>query len=190
MYSSNLLRWSGVAAMVGGALIVVKGVFIALSAGDPSLVPPAMLLQALGLLGLHARLEGRGGLLGRIGVSLAYLAVAASIVNLVYLGLDVAPEDPNSPALVNFTYMAAFLGILVGLLLLGFATLRARVMSARLRAVPLAVGLLWLPLMGITWFLGEGLVVAGLAWVLLGYLIWSGTGGSVRGPARARSASR
>ena len=66
MYSSNLLRWSGVAAMVGGALIMVKGVFIALSAGDPSLVPPAMLLQAVGLLGLHARLEGRDGLLGRI----------------------------------------------------------------------------------------------------------------------------
>ena len=97
--------------MVGGALIVIKGVFIALSAGDPSLVPPAMLLQAVGLLGLDARLEGRGGLLGRIGVSLAYLAVTASTVNLVYLGLDVAPEDPNSPALVKITYMAAFFGI-------------------------------------------------------------------------------
>jgi hypothetical protein len=186
--SSNLLRWSGAAAMVGGALIVVKGFVIALSDDDPSLVPPATLLFAAGLVGLHARLEGSGGLLGRIGVGLAYLAVAASIVNLVYLGLGVAPEDPNSPALVKITYMAAFLGILVGLLLLGFATLRARVMPARLRAVPLAVGLLWFPLMGITWFLGEGLVVAGLAWALVGYVVWSGAGGPVR--RRARQARR
>jgi len=172
--------------MVGGALIVVKGVVITLSEGDPNLVPPATLLQALGLLGLHARLEGRGGLLGRIGVGLAYLAVAASIMNLAYLGLGVAPEDPNSPTLVKVTYMVAFLGILIGLLLLGFATLRARIMPARLRAVPLAVGLLWMPLMGITWFLGEGLVVAGLAWILLGYVIWPGRGGLVRRPARVR----
>jgi hypothetical protein len=172
--------------MLGGMLMVVKGVVIALSDGDPSFVPPATLLFAVGLVGLHARLEGRSGLLGRLGVGLAYLAFAASIVNLIYLGLRVAPEDPNSPVLVEVTYMAAFVGIFAGLLLLGLATLRARVMSGRLRVVPLVVGVLWFPLMGITWFLGEGLVVAGLAWALVGYVVWSSMGGPVQQPARVR----
>jgi hypothetical protein len=58
---SNWIRWSGVAALLSGALLVLKGVVIILYEADPSFVPPATFLCALGMVGLLARLEGHGG---------------------------------------------------------------------------------------------------------------------------------
>ncbi len=72
MLSPNSIRWSGVAALLGGLFLVVKGIVIILSDADPSFVPPATFLFALGMVGLHVQLEGRGGLLGGVGVVLAW----------------------------------------------------------------------------------------------------------------------
>ncbi len=179
MTSSNVVWWGGLATMLSGALLVTKGLAIVVSDADPSLVPPATLLFALGVVGLHARLEGRGGTLGTVGVLLAGVALAASAVNLIGLALSApAPGDPDAPTLLQITYMAAFLGILLGLLALGIAALRARVMVAPWGAVPLAVGVLWFPLQGIGFVIsdGVGLVLGGLAWALLGYVLWSQSG--------------
>jgi hypothetical protein len=70
MTPSNIVWWGGLAAMLSGALLVTRGLAIVVSDADPSLVPPATLLFALGIVGLHARLEGRGGPLGTVGISL------------------------------------------------------------------------------------------------------------------------
>jgi hypothetical protein len=48
--------------MTRGGLLLVKGIAILVSDADPSLVPPATFLFAFGMVGLHARLGGRGGL--------------------------------------------------------------------------------------------------------------------------------
>ncbi len=179
MTSSTLVRWGGMAAMLSGALLIVKGVAILVSDADPGFVPPATLLFALGMVGLHARLEGRGGPLGTIGVLLAWVVVVASAVNLIGLALSVpAPGDPDAPTLLQITYMAAFLGILVGLLMLGLAALRARAMDAPRGAVPLAVGVLWFPLQGVGFVIadGMGLILGGLAWALLGYVLRAESG--------------
>ena len=179
MMTSTLARWGGLAAMVAGVLLAVKGAAIMVSDYDPSFVPPATLLFALGMVGLHARLEGRGGLLGTVGIILAWVALVASAVNLIGLALSVpAPADPDAPALLAITYMVAFLGILIGLLALGIAALRARIMAASWSAVPLAVSLLWFPLQGVGFAIsdGVGLVLGGLAWVPLGYALWSQSG--------------
>jgi hypothetical protein len=176
-----------VAALLGGVLLVLKGVVIILSEADPSFVPPATFLFALGMVGLHARLEGRGGVLGGIGVFLAWVAVAASVVNLIGLALSIPPpEDPDTPTLLEITYMMAFLGILVGLLLLGIAVLRARVMPPRWNAVPLAVGISWFPLQGIGFVFsdGVGLILGGFTWMLLGYVLWSVGSETIRRSAR------
>ena len=188
MASSDLVRWGGLAAMLSGALLVVKGAVIVVSDADPSLVPPATLLFALGMVGLHARLEGRGGLIGTMGVLLAWVAIAASAVNLIAQVLGLTPERPPLPILLQVTYMVAFLGILIGLLVLGIAALRARVMPAPWSAVPLAVGVLWFPLQGIGFVIsdGVGLILGGLAWVLLGYVLWSGSGAPAEQPTRVR----
>ncbi len=125
---------------------------------------PATLLLALGMVGLHARLEERGGPLGTIGVVLTWVAVAASAVNLIGLALSVpAPGDPAAPTLLRITYMAAFLGILVGLLALGVAALRARIMPAPWHGAPLVVGVLWFSLQGIDFMIadGVGLILGG-----------------------------
>ena len=73
--SSGVIRLGGLAALVGGAMWVVKGGVIMLGGPDPDLFIPAQFVFALGLLGLHARLAGRGGLPGRVGGFLAYAAV-------------------------------------------------------------------------------------------------------------------
>ncbi len=188
MVSSTLVRWGGLAATVAGGLLAVKGAAIILSDADPSFVPPATLLFALGMVGLHARLGGSGGSLGTAGVVLAWVALAASVANLIGLALSVpAPGDPEAPTLLRVTYMAAFLGILIGLLALGIAALRARVMPAPWSAVPLAVGVLWFPLQGIGFAIsdGLGLVLGGLAWMPLGYILWSRRATPTEEPSRA-----
>jgi hypothetical protein len=186
-HRSDLNRWGGVAVLLGGAFLVAKGVVIILSDADPSFVPPATFLFALGMVGLHARLDEHSGLLGRIGVLLAWVAVVASAVNLIALVLGVTPEQPPLPILLRVTYMVAFLGILIGLFLLGIAVLRAKDMSPRRNVVPLAVGILWFPLQGIGFVIsdGVGLVLGGLAWMLLGYILWSENGGQARHPVSA-----
>ena len=185
--SSGLIRWSGVATMLGGAFLVVKGIVIILSDADPSFVPPATFLFALGMVGLHARLEGRGGWLGSVGVVLAWVAVVASVGNLIGLALPVpAPGDPDAPVLLEITYMTAFLSILVGLLLLSIAALRADALPPRWNIVPLIVGILWFPLQGIGFVIsdGVGLILGGLAWMLLGYVLWIVKREPIRQPSR------
>lgn len=160
-----------------------------MSDADPSFVPPATLLFALGMVGLHARLERRGGPLGTIGVVLAWGVVAASVVNLIGLALPIpTPGEADAPILLRITYMVAFLGILVGLLVLGVAALRARVVPAPWGTVPLAVGVLWFPLQGVGFVIadGVGLILGGLAWALLGYVLWSARGTPASQPSRVR----
>ena len=184
--SSTLIRWGGLAAMLSGALLAVKGVVILVSDADPSLVPPATLLFALGMVGLHARLAGRGGLLGTIGLILAWVAIGASTVNLIAQVLGLTPAERPLPTLFQVTYMVAFLAILIGLLVLGIATLQAEVLSSPWRAVPLAVGVLWFPLQVVGFVAPDGveIILTALAWALLGYVLWSGSGAPAEQPTR------
>jgi hypothetical protein len=115
------------------------------------------LLFALGMVGLHARLERRSGPLGTIDVLLAWIVVGTSVVNLIGLALPIpTPGEPDASILLRITYMVAFLGILVGLLGLGIAALRARVMPSHQNAAPLAVGVLWFPLLSIEFVISDG----------------------------------
>jgi hypothetical protein len=54
--TTTLVRWGPPAVILSGALLVVKGLAIIVSVADPSLVPPATLLFAFGMVGLYARL--------------------------------------------------------------------------------------------------------------------------------------
>ena len=111
MASSALIRLGGVAAMAGGSMWVVKGGGILLTGQQPPVVfETAMPLFAVGLLGLHARLDGRGGPLGKAGVLVAYIALASAAIVLI------APLAP-------FLAVAGF-GPFLGLVLLGSATLK------------------------------------------------------------------
>jgi hypothetical protein len=128
MASSALIRLGGVAALVGGLMRVVKGGSILLTGLQPPLVfEVALPLFGVGLLGLHARLDGRGGPLGKAGVLVAYAALASAVV--VFM-MPLAP----------FIAVAGF-GPFLGLGLLGSATLQTRIFAPPWSALPLAMGL-------------------------------------------------
>jgi hypothetical protein len=181
MGSSNLIRWAGLAAMVGGLLWVVKGGSILLTGQQPPVVFEAALpLFAVGLLGLHARLDGRGGPLGKAGVLMAYVALVSAAIVLI---------TPLAP----FIAVAGF-GPFLGLVLLGSATLQARVFAPLWSALPLAMGLggpLLILAGGGLALISERLleipiVLVGIAWMLLGYSVLVVKGATVEAPARVR----
>ena len=181
MASSALIRLGGLAAMVGGLLWVVKGGSILLTGQQPPVVFEAALpLFAVGLLGLHARLDGSGGPLGKAGVLVAYAALASAAIVLM------APLAP-------FYALAGF-GPFLGLVLLGSAALQARVFPPPWSALPLAMGLggpLLILVGGGLALISERLleipiVLVGLAWMLLGYSVIVVKGATVQAPARVR----
>jgi hypothetical protein len=191
-------RWSGLAATLSGVLLVAKGIVILVSEADPSLVPPATLLLAIAMLGFAVMLRERGGagLLERIGQALAWVVIAASVVNLAGLARGLAaPGAADAPAWLRATYLAAFLGIVVGLPLLGVAALRAEGFPPSWRIVPLAVGIIWFPLQGVGQpnADGVGLVLGGVTWMCLGYVLWSRLNATDPSPprrARSRTIAR
>lgn len=167
--------------MAGGLLWVVKGGSILLTGQQPPVVFEAALpLFAVGLLGLHARLGGRGGPLGKAGGLVACAALAAA-------GLVLAA--PLAPF-----YAVAGFGPFLGLVLVGSATLQARALPPPWSVLPLAVGLGG-PLLILA---GGGLalmneilleipiVLVGLAWMLLGYSMLAVKGTKVQAPTRVR----
>jgi hypothetical protein len=181
MASSALIRLGGLAAMVGGLMWVVKAGGILLTGEQPPLVFEAALpLFAVGLLGLHARLDGRGGPLGKAGVLVAYAALASGVIVLM---------KPLAPV-VTVTGFGSFLG----LVLLGSAALQTRVFPPPWSALPLAMGLGGPFLM----LVGGGLaliserlleipiVLVGLGWMLLGYLVLVVKGATVQAPVHMR----
>ena len=185
MSASGLAHWGGLAAMLGGVMWVVKGGAIMLTGEQPPVLFGAALpLFAVGLVGLHARLGGRGGRLGKTGVLLAYVALASAVVVLVGWTLAPAGWVPDEDSLTPLTpfIVLAGLGPFVGLVLLGIATLRARAMPAPWSVLPLVMGAGAVPLMlvgGVLELVNERLVevpivLFGFAWVLLGYSVWSG----------------
>lgn len=180
--SSNLIRWSGLAAVLGGMMWVVKGGLIMLGGPDlGELLIVALLLFAVGLIGLHSRLGRHGGRLGRVGGFLAYVAATLSVVNAPY-AVFFAEDGSQTPFPFNVTFAIAAFAIFVGLMLLGLAALRAEILPRSWRALPLAIGLLALLPVWVLAFIHLELpvVVLGLAWMLLGYVLWSDKGAPVR----------
>ena len=187
MTSPSLIRVGGVAAMLGGAMWIMKGSLIMLGGPDPELFIPAQLFFALDLLGLHTQLAESGGRLGRIGGFLAYVAVALSIVNVPY-SVFFAEDGPQTPFPFNVTYLLAGLAIFVGLVFLGIATLRAGALPGWWRTLPLIVGLsALLPVWTLAFIhLEVPVVVLGVAWMSIGYVLWSEKSASARQPAGVR----
>ncbi len=179
MRSSGLVRWGAISLMLGGAVWTVLGLsalfgYLQAIPGreDVVLFAVALLLTAVGLVGLHALQGGSYGLLGRVGLYVALVAMAARLSGaVVYLAGSTALEWISWPGT---------LGMLVGFVLYGLATLRAGVLPrwyglALIFSMPVSLPL---AVYGTTLF--------GLILVVLGYVLWSRKGITIGQPSRVR----
>lgn len=140
--SLNLLRWCAFAAFVGGALFFGKilwGMMNVVPAYAPDftdtlffLVP---LLWLIGLAGFHIRYAGRYGTLEEIGFLIAFGGVAVGVVGSLG-GIWIET--------LRLAYWLGFRFLCIGLVLLGVASIRARVLPRGLSALILILGLLGL----------------------------------------------
>ena len=209
MSSSNLVRWSGLATVVGAVLLIVLDLaeFIFIGGQPESAVAAnsalvivratymlAITLISLGLVGLYAIQTEQAGTLGLI----AFLVTVIGIVMIAgaqwgaaFLGpwlAEVAPEilDTEPSAFFIAGLVLSFLLFALGWLLFGLASLRARVLP-RGASILMMVGavlffaMLFLELPGST-------VVLGVALAWMGYALWTGAGETAAEPQPATSA--
>lgn len=165
MFTANLIRWSGLIAMLGGvlfpvaALIHPNGEDLA-SVNMPNWVPAHLMgllsvtLMHLGLLGLYACQVEQAGWLGLIGFVLAFVGGAFASTIQYVTSTAIPLIAAHAPALFDqamtpppFAPPVFVLGFVLGHILFGFATLRAGIL-------PRWSG--WLVIIGmVLFFLGE-----------------------------------
>jgi hypothetical protein len=161
MRSSDLIRWSGLAAILGAALLLISDFrSLTVLSGDPAEIVTtgayladgvtrvlAGILLLLGLVGLYARQSEASGTLGLVAFLVAF-AGTALILGTWWTNAFVAPvlaqEDsrlletgPTGVMSVAFTLSFALAA--VGWLLFGLVSLRAGVYP-RAAAVVLMIG--------------------------------------------------
>lgn len=195
MSSSNLIRWGGLAALVGGVLLVVLNILelvlfggqadsAAVASGAWVVVEVAYILTGvlliLGLMGLYAHQAQQAGTLGLIAFVVAVagtVMLAGADWSAAFLGPAVAesaPEivdaDPSGITLAGF--ILTMLLAALGWLLFGLASLQAGVLP-RGAAVLLAIGAV-LTFVLIFAELPLEVVVLGAAVAWMGYALWSG----------------
>jgi hypothetical protein len=165
MATSGLVRWGAIGFILGGVMWLVLGLSAAFGylqaipgREDVVLFVVALVLTAVGLVGLHSLQGGNYGLVGRMGFYIALTAVAGRILGaVVYLAGSSALEWISWPST---------LGMLVGFVLYGFATLQARVL-------PRWYGLTLLVSMPVSLPLATyGTALFGLILAVLGYVLW------------------
>jgi hypothetical protein len=195
MSSSNLIRWSGLAALVGGVLFIVLDIldFLlygnlpysdAATAGSFTFVQSAFIIAVvligLGLVGMYAHQAEETGSFGLVAFVVAFIGVimaAGSIWSEAFFGAWLAGAAPQlleanpSGTLAAGITLSYFLFAL-GWLLFGLASLRARVLP-RSASVLLIVGSILFIIISLLEFPFESVVLgAALAW--MGYAQWTG----------------
>lgn len=184
-------RAGAVAAGLGGAAWLGKAGAILVTGNQPPLLfEVAPLLFAIGLVGLRLLLGPRRGRFGDIG---GWAAAAAGILAGLDLALGGSGRSGDS-AFSPLTFFA-FLCVLAALVLLGIPTLRAALLPAAARRLPLLLGVLTFPLIAVGGALESvserllevPLLLLGAAWVWLAVAMWQSAGRaeSVAGPKRA-----
>jgi hypothetical protein len=135
----------------------------------------ATLGMLAGIVGLHAREAPNYGRLGTAGFFAAFVGVfflLASTVATILAGREV----------LDWLFILGFVGSIVGFVLLGGATLRARVLP-RWYGILLSVAVFGIP---VYFALGDygGAILYGLVWLGLGYGLWLERGASAEQTTR------
>jgi hypothetical protein len=187
MTSSNIIRWAGIAAMLGGVFWVVWSLLgrVSFEVAGSSFADLMLLLAALltlvGLVGLHALQGANYGRIGRAGFYTAAAGLLLQALAALFLLMGIAAWEVTLQWLVA---PAGSLIILVGLVLYGAATLQAGVLARWC-----GLGLIVVPplafYMNSRIFYGS-LALFGVLWVALGYVLWSRSATPTEQPSRVR----
>ncbi len=180
--SAQTVRNLALIAMLGGALYVVVGVVLLASPEqtDPFSRPSdyligvllalSFLLTLAGFLALHLRQAGRyGGPRGWTGFRAATLGQSAMLVSAV------ASVAEGGLAL-GFLYVIGVFVLLVGLALLSVATYRAAILPHW--------GAYLMAALAVIVFGEIGVVLVGLVWIALGYVLFSQRDATAGRPSR------
>ena len=206
MKHTLLIRFGGLAAMVGGVASATLGLLYVLQARGVTLGSienalqkgnyenPVLTVLLIGVLiaiaALHATQRRHYGLPGALASLAAFAGVAMSVGGnlLGELGLTIAP-------VAMLLLLAGILAASVGIVGLGIATLEARVLprwcgAALIAGSPPAVGLefMFLGLLGAAGILPGEIVWAlvGVPWVLVGYALFRARTHRALQPSRVR----
>jgi hypothetical protein len=196
MSSSNWIRWGALGALLAGIAWLASGLFsLVTGQGAAELQSPYAayaelgtfsyylyyLLEILfsialagmlaGLVGFHARQAPNYGRLGTAGFFAAFVGV------FFMLASTVASLLAESGDVLDWLFVLGFVGTLGGFVLLGTATLRARVLP-RWCGILLLIAVLGIPAYFALGSYG-GAILYGLVWLALGYGLWSERGASV-----------
>jgi hypothetical protein len=200
MSSSNLIRWSGLAALIGGVLFVILDVVDFISFGNQPFTAVAttgawMIVQgayivtamliALGLVGLYAYQAQQTGTLGLVAFVIAFIGgmmATGSTWSEAFFGpwlSKAAPElmeaNPAGPVITGV--ILSYLLFALGWFLFGLVSLRAKVLPGG-AAVLLMIGAVLFLVLGFLEFPFASVVFgAAIAW--LGFALWSSLPASV-----------
>lgn len=161
MTTSNLIRWSGLAAMAAGVLNVLNSIFFEPLPWLTMVMAVVTVFALVGIYAVQAEASGRAGFAGYLLATAGYVLMAGTSTMI-----------GSVPSYV----VGASLGGL-GLVLLAVGTLSARVFPRWvpmmwLAAVVIGLPSLFIPSLGtLLGFLGPVAVGGGLAGA--GYLLWS-----------------
>lgn len=208
--AASWIRWSGLAAVLGGvlwALWYVGAYFVGW--GSPSSaeygayeaynrsMPGVLVLLLAGLVGAHMLQRKVYGWLGKAGFVVASIGLLGMIAGNVAEFWIFTEEAYGTSSLRDNAWMAFGLGLFAfyaGSVLFGIATLRASILprpGALLLLIWFPAGFVMSSLLQLVSvpedlsFLGlSGL--CGLGWAILGYALWSGGDEAARQPARVR----
>jgi hypothetical protein len=187
MSSSDRIRWGGLAAILAGATFIVlmlipegpSGSFLYVLNSLVYII--AVLFILVGLAGFHALQMGNYGRIGRAGFYTVIVAATAQIIAQV--------DSMLGSTAFRFLDFLGLLGVMVGFVLYGAATLQARVLP-RWCGVGFIVGLpVWIVVsvvLGNEYGGSLGGILFGFLWLALGYVLWSRREAAAEQPSRVQ----
>ena len=184
---SNLIRWGGLAAVVAGVIYVLQGI-VALFVPRLAFISSSDYLVGTSIVALLGTMAAIAGLHALQRESYGRLGVAGSLISFVGLAFRIAVIVLETLGTFgSIVVLAIFLNVgnlmpEVGLVLLGAATLRARMLPGWFGVLLIA----GLPVAGVlSGVLGptSGGMALGIFWGLVGYVLLSSRNASDQQPA-------
>lgn len=179
----NLVRWGGIAAVVAGLVFIVLVLLGSQGSVGVSFLPGplstvlfivALLGQMAGIAGLHALQRRRYGRLGAAGYLLAFAGITLQLVGVAGSSL-LGSTGSVGNIFIAFLFALGILALFVGLVLLGVATLRTRMLPGWF-GVLLIVGLFVVAVLVGAQLVVIGVAAYGIFWILVGYALLSSGG--------------